>query len=95
MKLTLEETSRRLAEILERSGYEYALATIQDELIPLAKKNHISIDAAIELYIVEEGGPAGGEQDTSWYQLHMALCSGISEADMVLYKALDIFSPLE
>lgn len=83
-----EETYAKLAEILERSGFEQALELINNELVPLVKEHRISVDAAMLMY--ENGGE---EQDTAQYQLWLAMRE-ISEVDHALYQTLDIFTPL-
>lgn len=83
-----EKTCRHLAEILERSGYENALELINDELVPLAREKHISIDDAIAMY---ENGDE--DQDTSWQQLWLAMREMSSE-DVALYEKLDVYTPL-
>lgn len=59
----------RFAKLIQDAGYgEGALRLIEEELIPLAKKEGLSlIEAALRYANCDE------EQDTSWCQLHDAL----------------------
>jgi hypothetical protein len=88
MRTKKKRTHMQLGEILERAGYKNAIDLIETELVPLAKKHHISIDAAITMY--KNGAE---EQDTSWYQLYSAMRQ-MSDSDIALYDKLDVFSPL-
>jgi len=80
-----QEDINSFARLLENAGYEKALRLIQDELIPLAKKKGISLrQAAIDYSDTNE------EQDTSWYQLHLALTE-IPKSEL---ESLNINEPL-
>ena len=75
----------RFAELLEDAGYAGACELIQEELIPLAQKKHISLfDAAREYANQDE------EQDTSWFQLSHALL----KIPRSLINAIEIHRPL-
>jgi len=56
-----------LAELLEFAGYQGAMELITNELIPLARKKHISLKKAAEQY-----ADGTKEQDTSHFQLWLA-----------------------
>lgn len=57
------------AKILEEAEYtEGAYELVATEILPWAKANGTSLYEAAELY-----ANADEEQDTSWYQLHLAL----------------------
>jgi len=75
----------RFAELLEKAGYTGALELIQDELIPLAQKEHISLFNAARKYANQDE-----EQDTSWFQLFHAL----QAIPRSLINTIDIHRPL-
>ena len=56
------------ANLLEKAGFEEALALLEDEIHPLAQEQEISLLEAAWKY-----ADAGEEQDTSRYQLFQAL----------------------
>ncbi len=65
-----EEDINRFAALLEKAGYENALALIKGELLPLAEKQGISLLEATSQY-----ADCDEDQDTSWYQLWHAFNS--------------------
>jgi len=71
--------------LLEEAGCEYAKNLVRKILIPLAKEKGISLMEAADRYADD-----GEEQDTSEYQLWLAL-TRISEESI---QALDIHKPL-
>jgi len=75
----------RFAELLEDAGYAGAHELIQEELIPLARKEHISLFDAARKYANQDE-----EQDTSWFQLFNALL----EIPRSLIDIIDIHRPL-
>jgi len=58
----------KLADLLEKAGYENTLELIEDVLIPEAIKEGLSLRKAMEKY-----ADGKQDQDTSYFQLHMAL----------------------
>ena len=54
----------KLVALLEAAGYEGAKKLVHDDLIPFARKKHVSLIKAVELY-----ADGTEEQNTSWYQL--------------------------
>ena len=75
----------RFAELLEEAGFAGAYELIQEELIPLAQKKHISLLEAAQEYANQEE-----EQDTSWSQFFHAL-QKISNSSI---NSIDIRRPL-
>ena len=63
-----EETIIAFAQELEAAGYEHALSLVRKELAPIAEEKGITLlEAALEY------ADPGENQDTSWYQLWLAL----------------------
>lgn len=71
-----KENIEKFAALLEAAGFKGAMELITNDLIPLAKKNRISVVKAAKLYADD-----GEEQDTSYYQLWEALLK-ISKSDL-------------
>ncbi len=81
----MEADIYRFASLLEKAGYKEALKLIEEDLVPLAQKKHISLlDAALDYADQDE------EQDTSWFQLFHAL-NRLSNDSL---KSLNIHKPL-
>jgi hypothetical protein len=68
VRLSLDESIGIFARILEHAGYHGALDLIQEELVPIARENGLNLINAARRYSDDDE-----EQDTSWYQLHMAI----------------------
>lgn len=62
------KTIQEFADLLEEAGYDGALLLIKNDLIPLARKKHISLASVASEYADQDA-----EQDTSWFQLFSAL----------------------
>ncbi len=74
-----------LIRLLKAGGLEHAQEVVWDELVPLAKESHISIYQAVRNHADDDE-----EQDTSWYQMWLALTK-ISREEI---ESLDIHKPL-
>lgn len=74
--LSLEEKIIRLAKLLEDNGYERAEDLIRTEIIPITIAENCSILDALDLYCDTGNDGSIGfeqEQDSSYYQLYLAL----------------------
>lgn len=80
-----EKRIHAFAHLLEQAGYEEAVDLIFNELLPMAKRMGTSLLDAADAY-----ANCDEEQDTSWYQLHVAL----QKIDLYDLEEHDVHTPL-
>lgn len=73
------------AELLERAGYEDPLPLLEEDLIPIAQEKNISLWQAAHEY-----ADSDADQDTAWYQLHLAF----TKIPALYIDSLNIHEPL-
>ncbi len=77
-----EEDYLPFCVLLEQAGYQEAKVLIEDDLIPMARSQNISLLAAAWKYADQDE-----EQDTSWQQLFYAL-QGIPNSSLETLESI-------